>query len=122
MNESEITKRDGDCNNNCNCIGGTISKGNTELQQYCETNFKSECIVQESNSLVLYIVLAFFGGLLVAAIIFRVRRRCQLKRKKKKSENGRLVVSDLAPNTTSKGHQLFPDETDSSGRTIPTYI
>ena len=119
MNNSEKMKRDGDCNNYC--IGGTIYGGNNELQAVCETHFKSECIVQATNSLLFYIIVAFMGGLLVAAIAFRVRRRCQLIKNKKKIRNEGLITSHVRPKPSSECPCQFP-ETDCCRTKIPTYI
>ena len=117
MNNSEIMKRDGDCNNYC--IGGTIYGGNTELQAVCETHFSSKCILQAPNSLIFYIVIAFIGGLIVAAIAFRVRRRCQLIRNKKKVENE--GTCDVGARLSSKCPCQLP-QTDCCRTKIPTYI
>ena len=119
MNNSEIMKRDGDCNNIC--IGGTISGGNTELQAFCETNFNCECIVQAANSLILYIVIAFIGGFIVALIAFRVRKRCKLMRNKRKTGNEGVAICDVGQEPRSKCPSQFP-ATDCCQTKIPTYI
>ena len=120
MNSSEIQKRDGDTiiENNNICLHTSIS--NNELKAICENRFESSCVVKTSSDLLLYFIAVLVGGLLITAIIFWARKRCKRRKEKRKLKAGTLVVSDMSPR--NHGLQQFPDETDSHGTKIPTYI
>ena len=124
MNSSERQKRDGDTvyNNNNICIGESI--GNTEFQArcepLCEAQCESSCIVKASSDLLLYFIAVFVAGLVIATIIFCARKRWKRRKKRRKPENGTLIVSDM--NLRRTDPQPLADETDSLGTKIPTYI
>ena len=120
MNKSERQTRDGDVNCNCNNNNFCIHETVTAFEARCETHFESLCIVKASSDLLLYFIAVFVAGLVLAAIIFCVRKRWKRRKKRRKPENGTLIVSDI--NLRKTDPQPFADETDSLGTKIPTYI
>ena len=117
MNSSERLRRDGDLYFNC---GNSEFIANNECQAKIDAYFEASCIVKASSDLLLYFIAVFVAGLVLAAIIFCVRKRWKRRKKRRKPENGTLIVSDI--NLRKTDPQPFADETDSLGTKIPTYI